>query len=161
MGSPLRRNARSRGVPRGRILISTLLLLFCLTGCDIVGPTVRDSYTLVSIDGSPLPYVLRRSRHWPTGDVLESIQLGGELTLFVGGRYIMAATIQYFLNGAPYPEFPIALVGSFSGDFERSGTTMVLSRGDFRAEVMLGGNVLLVTDETGLQHYRSFEYRRR
>jgi hypothetical protein len=140
-------------------LLAAVAVGAAASGCGLTGPTRLDAYTLVRVNGVPLPYTFSRSRGILDNRIYESRWTDGVVVIFAGGRLIFDATNDVLVDGLPSPSLP-PYHSYQNGDYSRADTTLIFPP-YFIGRTTNAGRTLLLTDQTGGYDQATFEFQRR
>jgi hypothetical protein len=138
----------------------TLTFVSMLGGCNLTQPPSGQSFTLVAVNGRPLPYIEFGGTDTQTGKVLRALRTDGDFTVFISGRFLWEGTIHYEFDGTEDPQFPPSrqrIVGPYS---RLSDTSLTLEY-TFIARFTRDHQRVFITDRTGAFNNATFEFARR
>ena len=132
----------------GRLFVALLALTL---GChkDAAGPTVSERFTLVRLNGLPLPYVRLH-----TGTMKEEV-LGGRITLYANGTYADLTTFRT-TQGTVVSVYDNTLEGPYTLDGSTYTFTVISEddpSGDDRYSGVMVGDTLVVQVGTTVWKY--------
>jgi hypothetical protein len=127
--------------------------------CGLTDPTRLNAFTLVRVNGSPLPYTFGTARGLVDNRLYESRWIRGAVELFGGGRMVFDATNDVLVDGLPSPTLP-PFTAHQVGEYSRTDSTLQFPP-YFTGRILNGGRTLLLQDQSGGYDDAIFEFARR
>lgn len=116
-------------------------------------------YTLVRVNGQPVPYVISQSRlYGDTTTILEVRWKTGSIVMFAAGRLDWSLTSDFLFNGHQRESIP-PHVNHYVGAYVLDQQTLHFR--DLEGTVLDGGRTLSFKDQMGGYDFATFEFERR
>jgi hypothetical protein len=143
----------------GGLTFAAMAFAVVANGCDLVDPVKRDEFTLVRVNGKPVPYTISRSPgYFDSTEILEVRWARGTVVMFLGGRLDWELFADRLFNGAPREDFPPHRNHVIDG-YSINGDTLRF-RG-FEGRFVDAGRGLSMKDKEGRYDFATFEFERR
>jgi hypothetical protein len=137
---------------------AAMAIAIVANGCDLVGPEKREVFTLVRVNGQPVPYTISRSPNYLDPNIITEVRWArGTIVLFAGGRLDWELISDRLVNGLPHDDLPPHR-DHVLGAYARDGETLQFGR--IEGTFLDGGRTLSMKDREGRRDFFTFEFER-